>query len=60
MAKTEKSDVLHRDKEYVKFVQLLRKAEREGRLDGDYVCTLCGMKFQSVEDAHACCKVTVA
>jgi hypothetical protein len=60
MAKTDKAHVLKRDKEYVKFVQLLRKAEREGRLDGDFICRLCGMKFHSVEDAAACCKVTVA
>lgn len=60
MAKPDKSGVLRRDKEYVKFVQLLRKAEREGRLDGEYVCTLCGMKFQASDDARACCRVTVA
>lgn len=60
MAKTNKSGVLQRDKEYVKFVQLLKKAEREGRLDGEYICRLCGMKFQTADDAAACCKVTVA
>ena len=60
MAKTDKSGVLQRDKEYVKFVQLLRKAEREGRLDGEHLCKLCGMRFQTAEDARACCQVTVA
>ena len=59
MAK-DKSGVLQRDREYVKFVQLLKKAEREGRLDGEHLCGLCGMRFQTVEDARACCKVTVA
>ena len=60
MAKQEKSGLLKRDKEYVKFVQLLRRAKNEGRLDGDYVCKLCGMKFQSMEEARDCCRVPVA
>jgi len=55
----DKSDILRKEKEYVKFVQLLRRAERDGRLDGTFECTLCGMKFQASEDATACCKVTV-
>jgi len=60
MAKQEKAGVLRRDKEYVKFVQLLRRAEKDGRLDGTFVCGLCGMKFMTADDADACCKVTVA
>jgi len=60
MAKQEKAGVLRKDKEYVKFVQLLRRAEKDGRLDGNYVCKLCGMKFVTKEDAAMCCKVTVS
>jgi len=60
MAKQEEAVVLKRDKEYVKFVQLLRRAEKDGRLDGGYVCRLCGMKFATADDAKECCKVTVA
>ncbi len=60
MAKQEKAGVLRKDKEYVKFVQLLRRAEKDGRLDGNFDCKLCGMKFSTSEDADACCKVTVA
>ena len=61
MAKQEdKEGILRRDKEYVKFVQLLKKAENDGRLDGTYNCTLCGMKFQTREEAAECCKVTVS
>jgi hypothetical protein len=60
MEKQEKGRVLVKDKEYVKFVQLLRKAEKEGRLDGGHVCRLCGMKFNTREAAEDCCRVTVA
>ena len=61
MAKQEdKEGILRRDKEYVKFVQLLKKAENDGRLGGFHTCTLCGMKFQTIEEATSCCKVTVS
>ena len=61
MAKQGKAaGVLRRDKEYVKFVQLLRRAERDGRLDGTHTCTLCGMKFQTRAEAKECCRVTIA
>lgn len=59
MEKQEKGDVLVRDKEYVKFVQLLRKAEKEGRVDGGHTCGLCGMRFNSKHDAEGCCRVMV-
>ena len=60
MAKLEEHVLLRKDKEYVKHVQLLRRAERDGRLDGTFVCGLCGMKFQSREEAGECCKVPVS
>lgn len=59
MEKQDKSGVLVRDKEYVKYVQLLRKAEKEGRLDGSHTCGLCGMRFNSKEDADGCCRTSV-
>ncbi len=64
MSKQEKTqdeqNLLRKDKEYVKFVQLLKRAEVDGRLDGGFECMLCGMKFHSEEEARGCCKVTVA
>jgi len=60
MDKQDKSGVLVRDKEYVKFVQLLKKAKRDGRLDGSYLCGLCGMKYTSSEEAKACCRIAVS
>ena len=56
----DKPGLLRKDKEYVKFVQLLKRAEVDGRLDGGFECNLCGMKFRSREEAAGCCKVTVA
>jgi hypothetical protein len=59
MAKQEKG-VLRKDREYVKFVQLLRRAEKAGRLDGNHACKLCGMKFVTAEEADMCCRVTIS
>jgi hypothetical protein len=60
MGKQGKAGLLRKDKEYVKFVQLLRKAEMEGRLAGKHGCKLCGMKYESREEAQQCCRVTVS
>jgi hypothetical protein len=59
MDKRDKSGVLAKEREYVKYYQLLRKAEKEGRLDGAFVCMLCGMRFSSQEEASGCCRITV-
>ena len=60
MGKHGKAGLLVRDKEYVKFVQLLRKAEDEGRLDGKHTCMLCGMRFQTSKEAEECCKASMS
>ncbi len=59
MDKQEEMGVLVKEKEYVKYVQLLKKAEEEGRLDGKFVCLLCGMRFQTKAEAQQCCKANV-
>jgi hypothetical protein len=59
MEKREKLGVLTKDKEYVKYVQLLKKAEREGRLDG-FPCPLCGSRYATNEDAEGCCRVVIS
>jgi hypothetical protein len=59
MEKREKGGVLLKDKEYVKFVQLLKKAEKDGRLDG-YPCQLCGSRYNSQEDAEGCCRAVLS
>ena len=42
---------------YVKYHQLLAKAEREGRIDGKYRCPVCGMRFLTFDEADLCCKL---
>jgi len=59
MEKREKGGVLMKDKEYVKFVQLLKKAEKDGRLDG-YPCQLCGSRYNTHEDAEGCCRTVIS
>jgi hypothetical protein len=59
MEKREKGGVLLKDKEYVKYVQLLRKAEREGRLDG-YPCPLCGSRYTARDEAEDCCRAVIS
>jgi len=53
----EGEDVLVKDKSYVKFERLLEKAEAEGRLDGNYKCLTCGMRYMSKDEAEGCCKI---
>ncbi len=60
MAKQEQEGVLQKDREYVRFAQLLKRAERDGRLDGTFACNLCGMKFTTATAADSCCRVTVS
>ena len=47
---------LDSNKKYVKYHRLLAKAEKEGRIDGDYVCPVCGMHYMTYDEADVCCK----
>ncbi len=60
MDEQDKIGVLMKEKEYVKYVQLLRKAEKEGRVAGAHSCALCGMRYSTKDDAEGCCRITVA
>jgi hypothetical protein len=60
MGKPEKANLLARDREYVKYLQLLKRAELDGRLDGKYPCKLCGMKYHTKQQAGECCKNPVS
>ena len=53
----EDEDVLVKDKSYVKFERLLEKAENEGRLDGNFRCLTCGMRYMGKDEAEGCCKI---
>ena len=39
--------------------ELLKKAEAEGRLDGKFKCSLCGMRYQTKAEAEECCRVAI-
>ena len=60
MEKQDKAGLLLKEKEYVRFDQLLKRAETEGRLDGTNTCRLCGMKYHSEEEAKGCCSISVS
>lgn len=51
-------DILVRDPSYVKYERLLMKAEAEGRIDGEFSCLVCGMRYREKMDAEACCNFT--
>ncbi len=55
---TQEQDVLVREKNFVKFDRLLRKAEAEGRIDGPAKCLVCGMRYLTKDEADGCCKIT--
>ncbi|MBU2235540.1 CDP-alcohol phosphatidyltransferase family protein [Patescibacteria group bacterium] len=45
------------DRAYVKFEQLLAKAENEGRIDGQSKCLICGMRYLHSDEAYKCCRI---
>ncbi|UCF05445.1 MAG: hypothetical protein JSV33_16320 [bacterium] len=51
------ASILKKGKNYVKYHRLLAKAEAEGRLDGKYLCPVCGMRFLTSREADDCCRV---
>ncbi len=53
----DEKELLVKDKSYVKFERLLAKAESEGRLDGNYKCLTCGMRYSAKDEAEICCKI---
>jgi hypothetical protein len=56
MANTEDS-ALVKEKPYVKYDQLIARAEVEGRINGRYRCLVCGMKYHLKEEAEDCCRI---
>ena len=51
-------DILVRDPSYVKYERLLLKAEAEGRIDGEFSCMVCGMRYREKFEAETCCTST--
>jgi len=42
-------------KKFPTFEKLLEKAKKQGRVDGPFECPVCGMRFNSKEEADSCC-----
>ena len=59
--KADDGSVLIKDKTtYVRFEQQLAKAGNEGRIDGDFKCLVCGMRYLHQNEAENCCRISDA
>ena len=57
---TEQKDAaLVKEKPFVKYDQLILRAEREGRINGRYRCIVCGMRYLEKDGAEDCCKAVL-
>ena len=56
---TEKDQALVREKPFVKYEQLIQKAEAEGRIDGPHRCIVCGMRYIEKDSAEDCCRAVL-
>ena len=56
MANTEDTSLV-KEKHFVRYEQLIEKAEREGRINGAYRCLVCGMRYHDKEEAEDCCRI---
>ena len=56
---TEKDQALVREKPFVKYEQLIQKAESEGRIDGPHRCIVCGMRYMEKDSAEDCCRAVL-
>lgn len=52
--------VLEDDENYVNFGKLLAKAWAEGRIDGQYRCGTCGMRYRHEAEVINCCTAIIA
>jgi len=59
MAVTDKEEALVREKPFVKYDQLIAKAEQEGRISGRYRCIVCGMRYLEKDGAEDCCRAVL-
>lgn len=50
---------LVKEKPFVKYDQLIERAEREGRINGRFRCLVCGMRYHAKDDAEDCCRIAV-
>lgn len=55
----EKDQALVKEKPFVKYEQLIQKAETEGRIDGPHRCIVCGMRYMEKDSAEECCRAVL-
>ncbi|RKZ10384.1 hypothetical protein DRQ53_04475 [bacterium] len=55
----EKDQALVKEKPFVKYEQLIEKAETEGRIDGPHRCIVCGMRYMEKDSAEDCCRAVL-
>ena len=56
MTKTDDTSLV-KDKHFVRYEQLIRKAEKEGRITGTFRCLVCGMRYNDKDEAEDCCRI---
>ncbi len=56
MTKSEDASLV-KEKHFVRYEQLIEKAEKEGRINGVFRCLVCGMRFNLKEEAEDCCSI---
>ncbi len=60
MAITDKeSSTLVKEKPFVKYDQLIARAEKEGRINGRHRCIVCGMRYNEKDAAEDCCRAVL-
>jgi len=57
--RTDKEIPLIKEKPFVKYDQLINKAEREGRISGPHRCIVCGMRYLDKDGAEECCRAVL-
>jgi hypothetical protein len=56
MLREEEGSILQKDRPNSTYELLLRKAVVEGRVGGEHRCQVCGMRYNSPEEAGECCE----
>ena len=56
MLREEDGTILQKDRPNSTYELLLRKAVSEGRVGGGHRCQVCGMRYNSREEAADCCE----
>jgi hypothetical protein len=55
----DKDQTLVKEKPFVKYEQLIQRAEVEGRIDGPHRCIVCGMRYMEKDSAEDCCRAVL-